>query len=273
MQLSWMLYTRCYCELVTNVVYNNFQDILVPLGAIQCSREYKKFLKSISILRCIKAWLHLFWTTKYDLILHTVSLRMKVPQSHNLHQNESPSVWINMGSQLTTPTCHVMLPSHSQCHCCGYIISKGGDVTENLREWNFGWRLSTVLGNSKKLIAKLKSPPNFPAIWYVHFLRTGKSSLLGGVGKVHFALNAMEACCRFPKIKSWSTKKCISPWSKNRLQQLLQELLLSVDTVISTLTMPHWRSSDKIQQWTKAISKLHIHFKLDSTELFTTSVF
>ena len=34
---------RCYCELVTNVVYNNFQDVLVPLGAIQCSREYKKF--------------------------------------------------------------------------------------------------------------------------------------------------------------------------------------------------------------------------------------
>ena len=41
-----MLDINCYCELVTNVVYDNFQDILV---SIQCSREYKKFLKSISI--------------------------------------------------------------------------------------------------------------------------------------------------------------------------------------------------------------------------------
>ena len=28
--LHLMLYTRCYCELVTNVVYDNFQDLLVP---------------------------------------------------------------------------------------------------------------------------------------------------------------------------------------------------------------------------------------------------
>ena len=43
--------TRCYCELDTNVVYDNleFQDMLVPGSYIQCSREYKKFLKSISI--------------------------------------------------------------------------------------------------------------------------------------------------------------------------------------------------------------------------------
>ena len=47
--LSWMLYTRCYCELVTNVVYNNFQDILVPLGAMYSALGNKKFLKSISI--------------------------------------------------------------------------------------------------------------------------------------------------------------------------------------------------------------------------------
>ena len=40
------LCTKYYCELVTNVVYNNFQDTLVPLGAIQCSREYKKFLRA-----------------------------------------------------------------------------------------------------------------------------------------------------------------------------------------------------------------------------------
>ena len=54
---------RCYCELVTNVVYNNVQDTLVYylhlavlnlvyqvyLGAIQRSREYKKFHTSISI--------------------------------------------------------------------------------------------------------------------------------------------------------------------------------------------------------------------------------
>ena len=37
---------RCYCELVTNVVYDNLQDIQVPGRFIQCSREY---LKSISI--------------------------------------------------------------------------------------------------------------------------------------------------------------------------------------------------------------------------------
>ena len=41
---SWMLYTRMLLWVTyTNV---NFQDIL---GAIQCSREYKEFLKSISI--------------------------------------------------------------------------------------------------------------------------------------------------------------------------------------------------------------------------------
>ena len=42
---SWMLYTRCYCELVTN----DFQDILVPLGAMNSALGNKKFLKSISI--------------------------------------------------------------------------------------------------------------------------------------------------------------------------------------------------------------------------------
>ena len=49
--LFWLnvIQKRFYCELVTNVVYDNFQDIHVPQGAIQCSREYKKFLKIISI--------------------------------------------------------------------------------------------------------------------------------------------------------------------------------------------------------------------------------
>ena len=46
---SWKLYTRCYCEVVTNVVYNNFQDKLVPLGAMYSALGNKKFLKSISI--------------------------------------------------------------------------------------------------------------------------------------------------------------------------------------------------------------------------------
>ena len=44
-----MLYTRCYCELVTNVVYDNFQDMLVPLGAMYSALGNKKFLKNISI--------------------------------------------------------------------------------------------------------------------------------------------------------------------------------------------------------------------------------
>ena len=42
---SWMLYTRCYCELFTN----DFQDILVPMGAMYSALGNKKFLKSISI--------------------------------------------------------------------------------------------------------------------------------------------------------------------------------------------------------------------------------
>ena len=46
---SWILYTKMLCELVTNVVYDNFQDILVPVGAKQCSRDKNKFLKSISV--------------------------------------------------------------------------------------------------------------------------------------------------------------------------------------------------------------------------------
>jgi len=33
---------RCFCKLVTNVVYDKFQDIYVLLGAIQCSREYRR---------------------------------------------------------------------------------------------------------------------------------------------------------------------------------------------------------------------------------------
>ena len=41
-----MLYTRCYCELVTNVVYNNFQDILVPLGAMYSALGNKNSLRA-----------------------------------------------------------------------------------------------------------------------------------------------------------------------------------------------------------------------------------
>ena len=44
--LFQQLDTNCYCELVTNVIYDNFQDILVPM---QYFREYKKFIKSTSI--------------------------------------------------------------------------------------------------------------------------------------------------------------------------------------------------------------------------------
>ena len=120
---------------------------------------------------------------------------MKVPQSSNLHQSESPSVCIHMASQLTAPTVHVMLPSCTQCHCCRYLIRKGGDIRGNLGAWYFAWRLSTI-SLARFYFGKFKN--------CLHFLRTGKRSLLGGVVKVHFVcLKAIEACCRFPKLKSW----------------------------------------------------------------------
>ena len=46
LQLNVVHMQRCYYELVTNVVYDNFETYWF-LGAIQCSREYKKFLNSI----------------------------------------------------------------------------------------------------------------------------------------------------------------------------------------------------------------------------------
>ena len=44
---------KYYCELVTNVVYDNFQDILVSGSYIQCCREYKKSLKRISYISTV----------------------------------------------------------------------------------------------------------------------------------------------------------------------------------------------------------------------------
>ena len=40
--------------LVTIVVYDNFQGILVPGSYIQCSREYNKFLKSVCLFMQVK---------------------------------------------------------------------------------------------------------------------------------------------------------------------------------------------------------------------------
>ena len=57
------------CELATNVVYNNFQDIIVdyPLGAIQCSRGY---IQGIS-----------------QEHLHTFQLFMQLKQQTSGHSN------------------------------------------------------------------------------------------------------------------------------------------------------------------------------------------
>ena len=60
---------RCYCELVIKVVYDNFQDILVPQGAIQCSREYKKLLKNISIHFNCSTKITSLWSQHHSLSL------------------------------------------------------------------------------------------------------------------------------------------------------------------------------------------------------------
>ena len=46
LQLNVVHMQRCYYELVTDVVYDNFETYR-SLGAIQRSRGYKKFLNSI----------------------------------------------------------------------------------------------------------------------------------------------------------------------------------------------------------------------------------
>ena len=101
-----MLYTRCYCELVTNVVYNNFQDTGIlatvglvtnvynnfqdtsilatvslvtnvvynnfqSLGAIQYSREYNKFLNPLQPLILLNLFL-----TEEDIRRKLVSVKM-----------------------------------------------------------------------------------------------------------------------------------------------------------------------------------------------------
>ena len=57
---------RCYCELLTNVVYDNLQW---SLGAIRCSREYKKFFKSISIhMSLLPLWQYLMFFTSWQIL-------------------------------------------------------------------------------------------------------------------------------------------------------------------------------------------------------------
>ena len=66
---SSMLDTNCYCKLVTNVVYDNFQDILVP---IQCSREYKKFRASPTFQLFIHAIKTTnLWSQQHSLWMHS----------------------------------------------------------------------------------------------------------------------------------------------------------------------------------------------------------
>ena len=107
-----------------------------------------------------------------------------------------------MASQLTTPTHHVMLFSHCQCHCkchcCGYLPRQG-----NLRAWNFAWRINIIWF----YFGELKN--------YLHFLRTDKRSLLGGVTKVHFVC---LKCYRslLPISKSWSMHGYHPPRSKKK---------------------------------------------------------
>ena len=98
---------------------------------------------------------------------------------------------------------------------------------------------------------------------YLHFLRTGKRRLLRGVVKVHFVcLEGYGSLLQISQNKIMKYAWYLPPRSKNRLQQLLQELLLGITIVISTLTTPCSLSWDKIQQRMKAIldyPKLRIH--------------
>ena len=120
-----------------------------------------------------------------------------------------------MASYLTTPTCHVMLPSSLECHCCRYFIGKGGDVRGNLEAWYFAWKLSTISVASQILFGEIQKLLTFSQDW--------QKTSSQGCDEGTFSMKAMEACCRFPQIKSWSTHGYLPPWSKNRLQQLLQE--------------------------------------------------
>ena len=60
---SWMLDTNCYFELISykNVVYDNFQYILVPIKFWEC----KKFLKSISYILAVNSCTNL-WSQQHS---------------------------------------------------------------------------------------------------------------------------------------------------------------------------------------------------------------
>ena len=104
----------------------------------------------------------------------------------------------------------------SQCHCCGYFIGKERDVRGNLGTWYFAWKLSTI-SVAGFYFGKFKN--------YLHFLRTKEA--FSGVWWRFVCLEATEACCRFPKIKS-----------------CLQELL-GITVVISSLaSQTHFRERE-----------------------------
>ena len=97
-----------------------------------------------------------------------------------------------MASQMTTPTHHVMLSSHWQWYCCGYLADK--DVGGNLGAWNLPWMLSTIsflLENSKN---------------YLHFLMISK------IMHKHRIPGHFFSPCMWPGYKaSWSAS-CSSCW-------------------------------------------------------------
>ena len=68
----------------------------------------------------------------------------------------------------------------------------------------------------------------------LRLLRTDKKGLLGG--RILPALKTTVACCRFSRIKLYSTHGYLPTEDTTRLQQRLQELRLGINIAISTLT-------------------------------------
>ena len=101
-----------------------------------------------------------------------------------------------MASQLTTPTHHMMLPSHWECHYCRYFTGK--EMVEG------SWEHDTLhegLAQYRFYCGKFKN--------YLQFPRTGKEAFLGVWWKY-----IIGACCWFPKMQLWSTHGYLPPQSK-----------------------------------------------------------
>ena len=107
---------------------------------------------------------------------------------------------------------------------------------------------------------------------YLHFLRTGKRSLLGGVVKVHFVCleGSMKACCRIVKY-TWvpsSTKQKLTPATVARTPSRHHHRHFYTNCATFTVLRQDLTAKKKLSWIT-----LNYAFTVVTNELSTSSVF